>query len=48
VGTATAVADNDLAASASVSQAQDVTISQSNEFGNGFFFHHFHHWVFFF
>ncbi len=38
VGTATATADNDSAAAASVDQAQDVSISQSNEFGNGFFF----------
>ena len=36
VGTATATADNDSAAAASVDQAQDVSISQSNEFGNGF------------
>ncbi len=48
VGTATATADNDSAAAASVDQAQDVSISQSNEFGNGLVFHHFHHWVFFF
>ncbi len=48
VGTATATADNDSAAAASVDQAQDVSISQTNEFGNGLFFHHFHHWVFFF
>ncbi len=46
-GTAVAVADNDSAAAASVDQSQEVTISQSNEFGNGFFFGH-HHWVFFF
>jgi hypothetical protein len=48
VGEADAVATGDSAAAASVSQAQDVTISQSNEFGNGLFFHHLHHWVFFF
>jgi len=35
VGTATA--DDGSAAAASVDQAQDVTISQSNVFGNGFF-----------
>jgi hypothetical protein len=45
-GTAVAVAADDSAAAASVTQSQDVTISQSNEFGNGLFFHHFHHWVF--
>ncbi len=45
-GTAVAVAVDDSAAAASVSQTQDVTISQSNVFGNGFFFGH-HHWVFF-
>ena len=38
VGEADATADNDSAAAASVSQAQDVTISQTNEFGNGLFF----------
>ena len=38
-GTAVATADNDSAAAAEVAQAQDVTISQTNEFGNGFFFH---------
>jgi hypothetical protein len=36
VGTATAVADDDSAASASVYQTQDVSISQSNVVGNGF------------
>ena len=47
-GTATATADNDSAAAAEVAQTQEVSISQTNEFGNGLVFHHFHHWVFFF
>ena len=37
-GTATAVAVDDSAAAAEVSQSQEVSISQTNEFGNGFFF----------
>ena len=36
-GEAEAEAEDDSAAAASVDQAQDVTISQSNVFGNGFF-----------
>jgi hypothetical protein len=36
-GEAEAEAEDDSAAAASVDQSQDVTISQSNEFGNGFF-----------
>ena len=38
VGEADATADNDSAAATSVSHAQDVTISQTIEFGNGLFF----------
>ena len=36
-GTAESVAVDDSAAAASVTQTQEVSISQSNEFGNGFF-----------
>jgi hypothetical protein len=45
-GTATATAEDDSVAAASVDQAQDVTISQSNVFGNGFFFAFFWDWWF--
>ncbi len=38
-GTATAVAVDDSAAAAEVAQTQEVSISQSNVFGNGLFFH---------
>jgi hypothetical protein len=37
-GTAVAAADNDSAAAAEVAQTQEVSISQTNEFGNGLFF----------
>ncbi len=44
-GEAEAEAEDDSAA-ASVDQSQDVTISQSNVFGNGFFFPFFWDWWF--
>ncbi len=45
-GEAEAEAEDDSAAAASVDQSQGVTISQSNVFGNGFFFPFFWDWGF--
>ena len=44
--TQTVTADDDSAASGSISQGSGVTISQSNEVGNGFFPFFFWHWLF--
>ena len=41
-----AEAEDDSAAAASVDQSQDVTISQSNVFGNGFFLWDWWGWLF--